>query len=198
MGRSGVTEDVAERRALVVKLRRDRVPFAEIGEKHLGGVSAQRAHQIYRDALDSIPAQQVDEHRAEDLDLIDRATGELLDIAFDPSVSPRTRVEAFSALRGWSERRAKLVGYDAPTQVQAEVLQGTPADIELRELIQQEQARNEVALASLRGQACRTGIWWWGRGWWSVRRGRSWRRRSRWSRSSAPWSWRFPAWCRRD
>lgn len=150
MKRSGVNEDVAARRARVVELRRQRVPFEVIGRDHLGGVSAQRAHQIYRDAMESVVVQQVDEHRAEDLALIDEATAELLVIARDPGVSPRTRVEAFSALRGWSERRAKVVGYDAPTQVQATVTEVTQADIDLMELIAESKARVAAEEAVLR------------------------------------------------
>lgn len=147
--RSQVSETVAERRALVVSLRRKRVTFEEIGRVHLGGVTAQRAWAIYRAAIDAVPKQQVDEHRAEDLALNDWATAKLMAIAENPDVSPRTQVEALSALKGWSERRGKVAGSDAPTQIEATVTETTQADAELAEMIREVQARNAVVEAQL-------------------------------------------------
>src|SRR6476659_5227234 len=118
----------AERRARVVELRRERKSFAEIGAAL--GVSVQRAHTIYREALAAIPAQHVEEHRAEELALIDDAINDLLDLARDHSM-PRTAVEAWTSIRGWAERKAKLLGLDAPTQV---VLTMDTIEAEIRRL----------------------------------------------------------------
>lgn len=49
--------------------------------------------------------------------LVDDATADLMIIARDEDVSPRTRIEAWSTIRAWAERKAKLLGLDAPTQV---------------------------------------------------------------------------------
>ncbi|MHB1596562.1 MAG: sigma factor-like helix-turn-helix DNA-binding protein [Streptosporangiaceae bacterium] len=92
--------------AEIVRLRRARVPQAEIARQL--GISQQRVSQLYRRALAEVPAGDVIEFRAEELDLIDSATRRLLRLAHDPAVSPRTRVEAWSVLRGWAERRAHI------------------------------------------------------------------------------------------
>jgi hypothetical protein len=110
----------AERRAYVVQRRAERVPFAIIGAEL--GVSAQRAHQLWRAALAAIPAAAVAEHRAEEIHLSDIATTELLAIARDTSAPHRTRVEAWHALRGWSEHRTRLLGLAAPNRLTVEVL----------------------------------------------------------------------------
>jgi hypothetical protein len=105
----------AERRARVVELRRGRLTFAEIGKEM--GFSAQRAHQVYVAALTAVPALQVDEHRAEEMVLIDDAIADLLIIAKNHK-QPRTSVEAWNSVRGWAERKAKLLGLDAPTKAE--------------------------------------------------------------------------------
>jgi hypothetical protein len=109
-------------------MRRARLTFAQIGDRL--GISQQRAGQIYRAALSDIPAQQVDEHRAEELELIDTAVNRLMSIAADPETSPRTRVEAWSAIRGWSERKSKLLGLDSPSKHEVITLDAINAEIE--------------------------------------------------------------------
>lgn len=110
----------AERRAKVVELRRQRLTFADIGKAL--GVSAQRAHQLYTEALAAIPAMQVEQHRAEELTLIDDAIADLWPIAHDHT-QPRTAVEAWESIRGWAERKAKLLGLDAPVRVSVDAEQ---------------------------------------------------------------------------
>lgn len=119
----------AERRAHVVGLRRQRCSFAEIAQQL--GISQTRAFQIYREALAAIPAQNVEEHRAEELALIDDAIADLLPVARNHD-QPRTAVEAWNAIRGWAERKAKLLGLDAPAKV--EVLTLDAIDAEIRKL----------------------------------------------------------------
>jgi hypothetical protein len=119
----------AERRARVVELRRRRLSFVEIGREM--GVTGQRAFAIYREALAAIPAQQVEEHRAEELALIDQAIRDLLPLA-ENHERPRSAIEAWNAIRGWAERKAKLLGLDAPARV--EVLTLDAIDAEIRKL----------------------------------------------------------------
>jgi Homeodomain-like domain-containing protein len=114
------TPQVAGRRARVVELRRDRWTWDAIGDDL--GVSRQRVRQIYDEALNEVTAAQVTEHRHEEGELVDRAVRELLCIAEDPDVSPRTRVEAWNSIRGWSEYRSKLYGLFAPSKSSVEVL----------------------------------------------------------------------------
>ena len=126
---------VAERRARVIALRRNRVSFEDIGRAL--GISKQRAHQIYIKALAEIPAAEIGEHRAEELTLIDDAIRDLLRLARDHA-RPRTAVEAWNAIRGWSERKAKLLGLDAPSRKAIEVI--------TTEMIEAEIARLEIEL----------------------------------------------------
>jgi transcriptional regulator with XRE-family HTH domain len=75
--------------ARVVQMRRARMSFAEIAEQL--AVTPQRVGQLYRDALAQIPRQNVDEHRAEELELIDTAVGALIGIATDSNTTTRRR-----------------------------------------------------------------------------------------------------------
>lgn len=104
----------AEQRARVVELRRKRLTFAAIGAEC--GFTAQRAHQIYSDALREIPALDVQLHREEELTLIDDAISNLWPIATNAK-QPRTAVEAWNSIRGWAERKARLLGLDAEQKV---------------------------------------------------------------------------------
>lgn len=67
--RDGTREDAAHRRARVLELRRAKKTFTEIGEAL--GVSAQRAHQLYTEALRSIEFEQVTTYRAAELEKLD-------------------------------------------------------------------------------------------------------------------------------
>lgn len=127
--------EAAKRRAQVVALRRERLTFAQIGERM--GFSTQRAHELYQRAIAEAPVRQVDEHRAEEVELIDTAIRDLLLVAGDHS-DPRSSVAAWNAIRGWAERKAKLLGLDAPLKVQALTLDVIDAEI----------ARLEAELAS--------------------------------------------------
>jgi len=109
------TVEQATRRAEVVALRRQRLSLAEIGRRM--GISHQRVSQLYSQALAEIPVHQVEEHRAEELILIDDAINDLLPIARDHA-RPRSAVEAWNAIRGWAERKAKLLGLDAPERLE--------------------------------------------------------------------------------
>lgn len=117
---SRLTPAGAERRARIVKMRNARMKWREIGERE--GIHPSMAARIYREALAEIPAAAIDEHRAEELELIDTAINRLMAIALNAEVydsgslvvTPRTKVEAWTSIRGWAERKAKLLGLDAP------------------------------------------------------------------------------------
>jgi hypothetical protein len=126
--RKRITPTAAARRVEVIKMRRARLTFAQIGDRL--GITQQRAGQIYRAALSDIPAQQVDEHRAEEMELIDLAVNRLMVIAADSEVSARTQVEAWSAIRGWAERKSKLLGLDSPSKHEVITLDAINAEIE--------------------------------------------------------------------
>lgn len=114
---SGKTDDIgrAERMARVVGMRRRRVAWRDVAEDL--GLSVRYVRDLYSEALAEVPVAEVDEHRAEELALYDDAVSELLELARDPDQTGRVRVDAYEALRGWCERKAKLLGLDAPTTV---------------------------------------------------------------------------------
>lgn len=139
--RSDQRAKAAERRAEVVALRRRRATFDDIGR--MLGISRQRAHQLYQQALRDIPALAVAEHLAEELTLIDDACRGLMLIAADRNVSPRTRIEAWAVLCRWAERKARLLGLDAPVKARIEVLDDQAVEEMNRQL--------EAELAALGG-----------------------------------------------
>lgn len=108
-------EEVHARRAKIVEMRRARRTWDDIGREL--DITPQRAHAIYKQALNERPFAQVDEHRQEELELLDLATRRLMVIAVNPKVSDRTQVEAWNAVRGYSDSRRKLLGLDAPQQI---------------------------------------------------------------------------------
>jgi len=110
--RRRLTPEQAERRARVVELRRSRLTFDAIG--HQLGISSQRAGRIFSDALAALPRHGIDELRVEETELIDHAVNSLMTIATDNTTSARARVEAWAAIRRWAERKARLLGLDAP------------------------------------------------------------------------------------
>lgn len=112
--------DAAERRAQVIALRRQRYTFDDIGRAL--GISRQRAHQLYLDVLRSIPAPDLEAHRAEELELIDDACRGLLKITADAGADVRDRVAAWDVLCKWADRKARLLGLDAPPRIRIEVL----------------------------------------------------------------------------
>ena len=109
------TPQQAERLATVIDMRRMRIPQDRIA-KHLG-ISQPRVSQLYAQALAEIPAASVAQHRAEELALYDDAVAHLIRTARNSATSPRTSVEAWVAIKGWCERKARLLGLDAQARV---------------------------------------------------------------------------------
>src|ERR1039457_565926 len=65
--------------------------------------------------------------------LIDDAIADLLPIARDHT-RPRSAVEAWNAIRGWADRKARLLGLDAPARSKVEVITEEMVDAEIRRL----------------------------------------------------------------
>lgn len=110
----------AARDRIIVQRRAAKVSFTAIGDEL--GISGQRVYQLWSRILDRIPAQQLNEHRREELILAEQAQRELLLLAADPTASARSRAEVWTAVRGWSEYRAKLLGLFAPTRNEVTVI----------------------------------------------------------------------------
>jgi methylphosphotriester-DNA--protein-cysteine methyltransferase len=112
---NGRTPETAHAAVRIVELRRQRATWPDIAKAM--GMTSSNVRKLYNRALAEIPAQHIDEHRAEELTLIDDATANLMGMALDEKVSHRSRIEAWNSIRAWAERKAKLLGLDAPTQV---------------------------------------------------------------------------------
>lgn len=123
------------REARIFELREQRVSFANIGKEL--GITRQRVTQIYNAARDRIPASRLADLRAESTELIDEAIRDLLDIARDKSISPRTRVEAWNSIRGFDESLRKLYGADAPMRKEITVLTDDVIDSAIKKLTEE-------------------------------------------------------------
>lgn len=147
-------EATAARRARVVEARRQHLTYAEIGAEL--GVSLQRAHEIYLEALEAIPAKQVELHRAEAAQLAHAAIDDLLVIARDHK-QPRTSVEAWGQIRGWAERLARIQNTDAPLKVDANVTE-TKVDAATAAMITEAKRLAEAQEAEIRARREQTGV----------------------------------------
>lgn len=135
----------AERRAKVIEMRRARKTFDEIGTEL--GITRQRAFTIYREALAAIPAAQLDEHRAEELQQLDYLSSKAfevlerrhvtvsngrviyLDDEADPLEDDGPVLDAIKTLLRIQERKAKLLGLDAPARHEVMTLDSLDAQI---------------------------------------------------------------------
>jgi hypothetical protein len=88
--------------------------------------------------LAALPRHGIDELRAEETELIDHAVNSLMTIATGNNTSARTRVEAWSATRGWAERKARLLGLDAPKTHAVLTLDALEAELSLRASLEDE------------------------------------------------------------
>ena len=115
----------------MVQLRRDRASFREIGAEL--GISPQAAWKAYQKALREVPVADVETLRLEELELVDFAINDLLKLALDHR-KPRYSVESWNTICRWSERRARLMGLDAPARKAIEVLTQDVIDKEIERL----------------------------------------------------------------
>lgn len=137
----------SEREALIFKRREERVSFTAIAAEL--GISHQRVHQIFNAARDRIPAGRLADLRAEESELADRAIANLLEIAENDTINPRTghpmvsphaRVEAWNAIRGFSESKRRLFGADAPLRKEITVLTDDVVDAAIKKLTDEMEA----------------------------------------------------------
>lgn len=133
MGRSPEQQEASARQAAeVMRLRRQGVTFEAIGG-HLG-VTRQRAHKIYTDALKAIPAQEVAEYRAEQAERLDEmlrrayevlerkhitvSNGKVIYLDGAPMEDDAPTLLAIKTVLAIEERRARLFGLDTPVKQQ--------------------------------------------------------------------------------
>lgn len=121
-----------QREALVLQLRADHVPVRVIATQL--GISPGRVSQIHQKACSRIPAEALHTIRIESSELAYRAIKDLLGIAENPQVSPRTRAEAWGQVRGWSESLRKLMGADAPQRREISIITEDAVNNAIKEL----------------------------------------------------------------
>ncbi len=132
-----------EQRAEIIRLRRQRLPFAEIGRRL--GITGQRCGQLYKQALAEIPRQQVEEHRAEELqeleylaksalDVLHRrhvtiSNGRVVSMDGKPISDDGPVLAAIDRLLKIQERKSRLLGLDAPARHEVVTLDAIDAEI---------------------------------------------------------------------
>jgi hypothetical protein len=137
-----------EREALIIELHAQHVPWRAIGAQV--GLSHVRCREIFMAARDRIPAERLSDLRTDHHELAYRAIHDLLQIAENPQVSPRTRAEAWGQIRGWSESDRKLYGVDAPTRREITVISDDAVSGAITELNRE--------MAAMEAQAREAGI----------------------------------------
>lgn len=132
MGNPARRDESQQRRAEVMRLKRQGHSFEAIGERL--GITKQRAHQIYKAALDEIPAQEVHEYRAEQAERLDEmlrrayevlerkhitvSNGKVIYLDDAPMEDDGPTLMAIKTVLAIEERRARLFGLDAPVKQQ--------------------------------------------------------------------------------
>jgi hypothetical protein len=142
-----------ERAAQIVMMRRAHVPVNEIGAQF--GITGGAVSLIYKKALaeNSLTALAIDEHRAEQIDLIEAMIRELMCIAYDQRKSDRSRIDAILSVKSFIEEKAKLLGLYSPTRTEivtlgALELEITKLEAELNAPIRAELTRGDSAGAA--------------------------------------------------
>lgn len=136
----------AQRDARIVELRAQRVPFREIAEEL--GIHTSRAHQLWQNILERIPAAHLDRHREEERELADDAIRDLLAIIRKPTATDSSRIRAWEVAAKWAERKSRLLGLDAPVRRELEITDTTGWEYQLRASIEEDDraARATAAL----------------------------------------------------
>lgn len=126
-------EDSAERDADLMRLRRQGKTFAQIGAEL--GFSKQYAHRRYTELLKEIPGQEIAEYRREQEERLDGLLREahsvlardhihvsqgrvVRDEHGQPILDDGPKLAAIREIRAIEERRARLLGLDAPTKTE--------------------------------------------------------------------------------
>lgn len=109
--------NAAQRVALAVKLRAQKVKYEEIAQQ-CGYSSAGAAHKAIQRELQRTISTNVEEMRREELDSLDLLEKECWEIFFDKTYE-KSRLFAADRIMAIKERRAKLMGMDVPADVAA-------------------------------------------------------------------------------
>ena len=137
-----------EREALIIELHAQHLPWREVSRRV--GLSHEQCRRIFQAYRDKIPTERINDLRVDHHELAYRAIHDLLQMAENPQISPRTRAECWNAIRGWSESDRKLYGVDAPTRREITVISDDAVSNAIGELNRE--------MAALEAQARESGI----------------------------------------
>lgn len=149
-GRFVRTVDTAARDAEACRLRTLGLTYEQIASQ-LGFSDRSNARSAVERGLVAIVAEPAEELRTLELARLDELTQRAWGILDDEP--PGVALQAIDRILKIQERRAKLLGLDAPTRVEAQVQETTQQDIELQELIAEARARQATAEAQIRNEA---------------------------------------------
>lgn len=140
------TATVEERRAHLIRMRVARIPYSQIVEE-LGYSSEPVARKDFTVACRAARALEVE--AAEDRRYIEGLGYDLLETVYMPKALDGDQKSAELVLKIKAERR-KLLGIDAPVQIEATITEVTQQDVAIRQLLAEAQAKNELKLAKIR------------------------------------------------
>jgi len=105
----------AEKEARIIELRRTGATW-ELIAKATGYANASGAHKAYQKALGKIVAPKIEELRVTEVDRLDRLQFAIWDRAKEGDI------KAIDAVLRILDRRTRILGLDAPTKIQAEIV----------------------------------------------------------------------------
>lgn len=114
------------------------------------GVSRERVSQVLSRYAEGLVHPKVHEYRTQQAERLDFLWRKLVESGRLAKGDPQSVGAGVRIL----ERYAKLLGLDAPTQIEATVETPDPREFELRELILEAQAQADAEIAVIRGEAC--------------------------------------------
>ena len=153
----------------VCQMRRKRMTLKEIADEL--GVTVQRVHHAYSKAMKAVPPLQANALRQEMIDQLDRLEAKALVVldAFHfvtnlrgvvtvkdihgaqvPLEDHGPALAAIDAVLKIQQRKAKLLGLDAPVKVAATVHEVSEEDVAIAELIRDQEAKNALERAETR------------------------------------------------
>lgn len=139
---------IEDRKTRVYELAVNGMSLRKIGREL--GISFQRAHQLMHEALAEIPPAERDAQRRLATDRLD----DLLVKVQDEIDAGGDLAKLAPVVLQIESRRARLLGLDAPTQVQATVHEVDKVDVELAEIVREAKAQaaaQEQEIRSNRG-----------------------------------------------
>lgn len=119
MSDPGKALEIQHRRDQALKLRTQGMSYRDIASRL--GISVAMAHRDVSEALAAIPKHSAEELRRSEQALLDELQAVLMAQVHDPASSRTTQRKAVETLVRVSERRAKLLGLDAPARMMAMV-----------------------------------------------------------------------------